>query len=178
MLTRSRSSGQGRAELEAPSDGQMTSGPMNRRHPNRSPLLADRLAKYITIDPETGCHLWHGVADEKGYGRLRYRSKPLSAHRVGYELVKGPIPAGLQIDHLCRNPACCNAAHLEAVTPRENVRRGNNPAAVNARKTHCSRGHELSGPNLFTKDGRRICITCRRVKSRLAKAKRKAACLT
>jgi hypothetical protein len=89
-------------------------------------------------------------------------------HRVAYELAKGPIPAGMQIDHLCRVLTCCNPAHLEAVTPRTNVRRSNSTAGINARKTHCSRGHplDLASDNCrySEKYNTRFCRACERLR--------------
>jgi hypothetical protein len=82
------------------------------------------------------------------------------AHRYVYERLVGPIPAGMTLDHLCRNRACVNPAHLEPVTGPENTRR-----AV-ALQTHCLRGHPLSGPNLYCRNGRRHCRECRSRKRR------------
>lgn len=85
------------------------------------------------------------------------------AHRVSYETFVGPIPAGLTLDHLCRNTLCINPAHLEPVTIKENVLRGDGPTARNARKTHCDRGHAFdetnTGPNA---NGGRSCRACKR----------------
>lgn len=81
------------------------------------------------------------------------------AHRVAYEGAHGPIPTGLVIDHLCRVRWCCNPEHLEAVTDKVNILRGESPPARNARKTHCERGHELTAKA----GGGRHCATCRRV---------------
>lgn len=91
----------------------------------------------------------------------------VKAHRATYVAAKGEIPEGLQIDHLCRNPGCVNPDHLEAVTPRENTLRSFNQAALNARKTHCYKGHPFDEENtrvevLATGKVRRICLTCRR----------------
>lgn len=108
-----------------------------------------------------GCHIWTGATNGR-YG-LFFVSKasPGSAfryaHRWAYERDRGPIPDGLELDHLCRNPICVNPAHLEPVTSRENNLRGLSPAAIHARKTHCPQGHAYSGVN---KRGERVCRTC------------------
>jgi hypothetical protein len=82
-------------------------------------------------------------------------------HRVSYEAFKGPIPDGLTIDHLCRNRACVNPEHLEPVTMRVNCLRGESPAAVHARKTHCPKGHEYSAENTYRHKGNhRMCKLC------------------
>lgn len=98
-----------------------------------------------------------------GYGQIRPGDGrgALRVHRAAYELANGPIPDGMQIDHLCRNRLCCNPDHLEAVTREENIARGNAPHMVNARKTHCKYGHEFSPENtLVTKRGSRSCRQC------------------
>jgi hypothetical protein len=123
------------------------------------------------------CWLWQG-AQKDGYGLIRVAGRMRSAHRASYETFVGPIPPGLEIDHLCRNHACIYPAHLEPVTHGENVRRGSAPTADNARKTHCLRGHPLSGDNLyiFFQNGKksRACKACRKTRKRGA-AKRKQA---
>ena len=75
------------------------------------------------IDPVTQCHVWYG-AKVDGYGNVRVGSHSYLAHRIAYERARGPIPTGRELDHLCRNRACINPAHLEPVTHRENARRG------------------------------------------------------
>lgn len=87
------------------------------------------------------------------------------AHRFAYELIRGKIPEGLDIDHLCRNRQCVNPEHMEPVTPRENTIRGDTIPAHNLKKTHCPKGHPLSGDNLvkspsIIKLGYRWCKTC------------------
>lgn len=122
--------------------------------------LAARFARLYEVDPTSGCWVWKGYTGGR-YGRLRLggKSEPyIGAHRVAWELHRGPIPEGLVIDHLCRNKACVNPDHLEPVPQSINRRRGIIP---NRDKTHCIRGHEFSGANLnITSDGNRRCVAC------------------
>lgn len=110
------------------------------------------------------CWPWLASFTIHGYGQFRIggrETRPEGAHRVAYVLTVGPIPDGLVIDHLCRNRACCNPTHLEAVTPSENTLRGDSPPAINARKRHCPQGHALEGANLVqSKLPRRLCRRC------------------
>jgi len=87
--------------------------------------LADKFTKHIHVVPETGCWIWCGTQSRNEYGRVYHDGKRRQAHRVVYELLVGAIPQGLVLDHLCRVRCCCNPAHLEAVTVRENTHRGN-----------------------------------------------------
>jgi hypothetical protein len=131
--------------------------------------LPARFWKKVQPDPATGCWLWTGSADVRGYGFGRYgerkadgRLRQVGTHRVAYEVVHGPI-GSLQVDHLCRVPACCNPLHLEAVTCKENLLRGNTFNAANAAKTHCPAGHEYAGDNLLvSQTGQRRCRACLR----------------
>nr|WP_202546322.1 HNH endonuclease signature motif containing protein [Streptomyces sp. SID2119] len=113
---------------------------------------------------EIGCLLWTAHLKSSGYGEFTaYGRRNVPAHRFAYELLVGPIPSGLHLDHLCRERRCVRPDHLEPVTPGENVRRGEGVSAINARKTVCPQGHPLSGENLYRKpDGRRVCRACRR----------------
>lgn len=108
------------------------------------------------------CWLWTGSSKSDGYGNIGGgHGKNISAHRASYELARGPIPAGLEIDHLCRNRLCVNPAHLEAVTKRVNGLRGFSPAAQNKRKTHCPKGHEYTIFKPQASGEHRQCGTCR-----------------
>jgi len=119
------------------------------------------------------CIEWTGTIDKYGYGQFRPTGgSNMGAHRWSYEYHVGPIPEGLQIDHVCRNRKCVNPEHLEPVTARENLFRSPiAPAALNAAKTHCLRNHPLSGENLYLhpNSGRRGCRECRRMNDRQRK---------
>jgi len=119
---------------------------------------------------DNGCIEWTGYRLPKGYGRFRARGGQVYAHRWAYEEQCGPIPDGLHIDHLCRNPSCVNVEHLEAVTPGENTRRGRAFEVIRERaanRTHCPKGHEFSGENVVVRrDGKRYCRECKRASAR------------
>lgn len=143
-------------------------------HPSKTPL-AERISSKCKVDGN-GCWVWQGAADRKGYGIMMVRLKRVFAHRVSYEAFRGSIPTGLVIDHLCRNPPCCNPDHLEPVTQRENTLRGINPPALAARATHCKQGHPYTGENLFFgSDGSRRCRICTRAANAKTTVRRKAA---
>ncbi len=113
---------------------------------------------------DSGCWEWEGAHTTAGYAETFLDRKVRYAHRVLYEAARGPIPAGLTIDHLCRNPGCVNPAHLEAVTMRENLMRGTGPAAHAARATACPQGHPYDEANTI-REGRhqtRRCRACKR----------------
>ena len=124
--------------------------------------LPERLeAKRIYI-PESTCWYWEGHLDRDGYAKIHVGDRPVMAHRLAYELTKGPIEKGKSIDHLCRNRECTNPDHLEPVTPRENTMRSPIAiAAVNSRMNKCKRGHELSFKSYPSKS-QRFCPTCRK----------------
>lgn len=127
--------------------------------------LRDAFEAKVERIPFHSCWEWAGTRN-RGYGRLSHGTgAALQAHRVAYELYVGEIPAGLHIDHLCRNRSCVNPAHLEPVTNTENVMRGVGFGPSNAARTHCKNGHELVGDNLkirYRTNGRpyRLCQTC------------------
>ena len=136
--------------------------------------IIERFMKFVSPEPNSGCWLWTGSISEDGYGKFKMTQAAWAAHRVSYELFVGPIPEGLQIDHLCRVRCCVNPKHLEPVTLQENFRRGignahGAAAASIARisKTHCLRGHEYVPDNVMIQaDGARRCRTCDRKRAR------------
>ena len=125
------------------------------------PIKSDPLHLQLPwlIEKSGACWVWKGHLC-RGYGQFCLHGKRQPAHRAVYEALVGPVPDGLVIDHLCRNRACVNPSHLEAVSFRENVLRGVAPSAQNARKTHCIRGHKLPDKP------QRRCLACRRQRYR------------
>lgn len=125
-----------------------------------------------------GCWEWLGARVSRGYGQLGSgMAEPthVAAHRYSYALHRGPIPPGAELDHLCRNRWCVNPDHLEPVTHRENILRGENHVARYARRTHCDRGHPFAGDNLIVrKTGARRCRECQRVAGRESMRRRRA----
>ncbi|MEU3160041.1 HNH endonuclease signature motif containing protein [Streptomyces griseoincarnatus] len=130
------------------------------------PQLPERFWNKVT-EAQGGCWLWSAETDRDGYGRFKVNGVKQAAHHVAYQLLVGPIPSGLQLDHLCRVRNCVQPAHLEPVTNRVNALRGRGPTAVNATKTHCPQGHPYSPENTRERPCvRRMCRTCDRARKR------------
>lgn len=147
-------------------------------HPIHAPIeLGQRFWSKVDRRGPDECWEWLG-SRSRGYGYYQFGGRSRGAHRLSYTEVVGEIPPGLHIDHLCRNPPCVNPAHLEPVTPAENVRRGragHHPICQeklilwrleqkrrSAARTHCRKGHELTPDNVTMSSGLRYCLTCRR----------------
>jgi hypothetical protein len=109
----------------------------------------ERLFAKLIVDPDTGCLIWTGAWAGPGYGQIMINRRQQYVHRVMYELFAGPIPDGLVIDHLCRNRRCAAPAHLEPVTQRENILRGEGLAAQQVRRTQCPYGHPYDEANTY-----------------------------
>lgn len=134
--------------------------------------------KFVVLD--NGCWQWQGAKNSHGYGEITINKAGLASHRVSYEYLVGEISDGMTIDHLCRNRACVNPEHMEAVSIRENILRGVSPSAINARKTHCLKGHKLEGDNLYLRKTKfeRRCRECYRQRTTLWRKKGRSECAT
>lgn len=123
---------------------------------------------WLLADEDTsGCWEWVGrIRSTLGYGYITVNRSMLMAHRVAWTLVRGPIPNNVTLDHLCRNRRCINPAHLELVSNKVNILRGDSPTAINARKTHCKRGHEFTPENTRLHHERRECRVCIKIRQR------------
>jgi hypothetical protein len=125
---------------------------------------------WAKVDKTDTCWLWTGYTC-KGYGQFCGRPGTRAAHRITYEILVGPIPQGMDLDHLCRVRACCNPAHLEPVTRRENLVRGETLIARQVALIHCPQGHPYDEANTFiTSAGRRHCRACDRDRHRQRRA--------
>lgn len=126
------------------------------------------------------CWQWNAGCTSFGYGKFSVGRRTVLAHRYAYEAMFGPVPTGLQLDHLCRNPGCVNPDHLEPVTSAENVRRGALPGLVAARNslarqaTECQRGHPFDEANTYIHSGKRCCKACKADRCRRYRADRRA----
>jgi|SRR5215475_1097000 len=131
--------------------------PLRTSGPSGTPLR-ERIEASI-VRTESGCWEWTRSLDGNGYPRIMIteggQRRTRGVHRITYEIYVGPIPAGLVIDHLCRNPKCVNPDHLEAVTQTVNFLRGMHRTAVTIREGRCQRGHEMTPENTI-----KVCKTC------------------
>src|SRR5487761_316916 len=143
----------------------MTDGCVVLEPRRRGASREHRLWRFIYPEPNSGCWLWLGSISRGGYGQVWSGKALIPSHRFAYEIYKGKIPEGLQIDHLCRNPFCCNPDHLEATTQKINILRGISLPAQNARKRTCAYGHSLADA-IRRSDGHRICRECNRRRCR------------
>ena len=122
-------------------------------------IIGDPVGRFWTkVEKTDSCWLWRGALDRKGYGHFTIGHQTKSAHRYAYELLVGPIPEGLHIDHLCRVHNCVNPEHLEPVTTKENTRRGLRGVLL----THCPRGHAYDERNTGWGQRGRYCRACHR----------------
>jgi len=116
-----------------------------------------RFWKYV--DKTESCWNWIGSCHPVGHGYFHYLRKTHYAHRIAWIFMRGEVPEGKVLDHLCRNPRCVNPEHLEPVTQHENILRGISPSALAAKKTHCKNGHELQ----MYYGNRRGCFICKKL---------------
>jgi hypothetical protein len=130
-------------------------------------MLPVRIEQKIRKEPD-GCWVWTAcIGSTGGYGIVWLNGKNAYAHKVIYEMLIGKVPEGKQLDHLCRVRNCVNPAHLEVVSCRENLLRGDTFVAKNKAKTHCKRGHRFTEHNTkYTKQGWRYCRACDNEQSR------------
>lgn len=149
------------------SDLRLTKRGLPRKRVGRGAPLADRIALH-TERASSGCLVWTAAIDHAGYGRIQIGGRLRYAHRVWFEALNGPVPVGLELDHLCRNRCCCEPSHLEAVTPRENVRRGFSVGAIALRRDECLHGHPYADHGVV-RQGRRRCRLCAITYARLHK---------
>ena len=133
--------------------------------------LEQRMEEHINYEPNSGCWIWGGATTHDGYAVYKINNKTYYAHRSVYEKEKGPIPDGLTLDHICRVRCCVNPNHLEPMTLRDNIAKGN--YGWRKDQTHCKHGHELSGYNVMinkssgrNRTGGRQCRECGKIAAR------------
>ena len=139
--------------------------------PGETQPVADRF--WAKVHKTDTCWLWTAAITGTGYGAIGVNGKTVLAHRWAYEQVKGPIPKGMQLDHLCRVRHCVNPDHLEAVTSRENSMRGDHPWVKLSRSGYCKRGHAMTQDNIYIISGKARCRRCYLDKNRRYRMKRR-----
>ena len=147
--------------------------------PRRYAPALERIQKRSTYEDRgygSLCCIYTGGKDQRGYGHISVNGRNQSVHRVTYESIKGPIPEGLELDHLCRQRACCNPTHLEPVTRGENTRRG---VYLRPLRLTCPKGHLYTRENLYLRpgSGKRVCRTCWLASANQAAKRRRALAL-
>ena len=133
---------------------------------------AEKFHDKYAVDPDTGCWNWTDVPGDHGYGTISEAPAPMQrrtllAHRVSYELHKGPIPDGLVVDHMCNNRRCVNPDHLQAITHEANIKRSPAPHVQRWLTGRCIRGHDLTDPEVAyirPDNGRPMCRVCVRIR--------------
>jgi hypothetical protein len=141
------------------------------------PRLPERFWAKVVPEPNTGCWIWTASTDGRGYGHCSDgHGKTVHAYRLAYETLVGPVPEGLELDHVrargCVGRACVNPAHLEPVTHQENVRRGDGWSGRHARATHCPAGHPYDEANTYVDPrGKRQCRQCQRASDAAVRAR-------
>lgn len=149
-----------------------------------TPDLTARLLARLDVLPrlvaalqeeDDGCWNWRGHLTPAGYGYMQQNGKKIPVHRLAYETFRGPIPDGLDLDHLCRNTRCIRPDHLEPVTRAENFKRGRDYwRGLNVDKDQCPRGHWYTPENTYVFRGSRRCRVCHREQERERRNRRRA----
>ena len=127
-------------------------------------LKSDKQRFFEKIKHNGLCWEWKGCKLESGYGMFSLNGKLGYAHRASYILFRGLIQTKFVVHHLCKNRSCVNPIHLESITQKDNLLKGDSFQGANGRKTHCIHGHKLTPDNCYTSSGYRDCKTCRKIR--------------